>query len=64
MSEQKYVVLHNRGYGLTAYEFEEQDGAINKMVELVRCGEPINSMKLLQEIPRKTQVEAVSIRVG
>ncbi|MCU5668669.1 hypothetical protein OCB72_28935 [Bacillus cereus] len=64
MQEQKYVVLHNRGYGLNAYECETQQEAIDKMAELVRCGEPISSVKLLQEIPTKTKVKAVSIEVG
>lgn len=64
MKETKYVVLHNRGYGLTSYEFETQQDAVDKMAELVRCGEPIASMKLLQEVPTTTKVESVSISVG
>ncbi|PEZ81276.1 hypothetical protein CN374_30180 [Bacillus cereus] len=63
MRETKYFVLHNRGYGLNAYECESKAEATRKIKKLIEDGEPAASIVLTQQIPLKAQIHYVTVEI-
>ncbi|MBJ8093130.1 hypothetical protein [Bacillus cereus] len=63
MKETKYFVLHNRGYGLNAYECESKTEAIRKIKRLIEDGEPTSSIILTQQVTLKTQIHHVTVEI-
>ncbi|CDN36888.1 hypothetical protein [Bacillus thuringiensis] len=63
MRETKYFVLHNRGYGLNAYECESKAEATRKIKRLIEDGEPATSIILTQQVPLKTQIHYVTVEI-
>ncbi|MED1508983.1 hypothetical protein [Bacillus proteolyticus] len=63
MKETKYFVLHNRGYGLNAYECESKAEATRKIKRLIEDGEATSSIILTQQVPLKTQIHYVTVEI-
>ncbi|MGH0487440.1 hypothetical protein ACQVPJ_24010 [Bacillus mycoides] len=63
MKENKYFVLHNRGYGLNAYECESKSVASQKIKKLIEDGEPASSIILTQQVPLKTHIRCVTVEI-
>ncbi|MCU4757431.1 hypothetical protein OCA26_15010 [Bacillus cereus] len=63
MKENKYFVLHNRGYGLNAYECETKFEATRTIKKLVESGEPASSIVLTQQVSLKTKIQSVIVEI-
>ncbi|MBJ8055267.1 hypothetical protein JDS87_25815 [Bacillus cereus] len=63
MKATKYFVLHNRGYGLNAYECESKTAATQKIKRLIEDGEPVSSIILTQQVPLKTHIRCVTVEI-
>ncbi|EJS58166.1 MULTISPECIES: hypothetical protein [Bacillus] len=63
MKETKYFVLHNRGYGLNAYECESKAEAARKIKRLIEDGEPTSTIILTQQVSLKTQIHHVTVEI-
>ncbi|HDR6822023.1 MULTISPECIES: hypothetical protein [Bacillus cereus group] len=58
MSEQKYLVIHQSGFGSTnVYEFETSDGVKEKVTQLIETGESPGSIRVTKEIPVNIKVK-------
>lgn len=63
MKETKYFVLHNRGYGLNAYECESKTEATSTIKRLIEDGEPTSSIILTQQVSLKTKIHSVTVEI-
>lgn len=63
MKETKYFVLHNRGYGLNAYECETKLEASRTIKRLIESGEPASSIILTQQVALKTKIQSVIVEI-
>ncbi|AGE75840.1 hypothetical protein P9W99_18470 [Bacillus cereus] len=63
MKETKYFVLHNRGYGLNAYECESKIEASRMIKGLIEDGEPASSIILTQQVALKTKIQSVIVEI-
>ncbi|SCB98603.1 hypothetical protein [Bacillus wiedmannii] len=63
MKETKYFVLHNRGYGLNAYECESKPEATRTIKRLIENGEPASSIVLTRQVPLKTKIHSVTVEM-
>ncbi|PGB95016.1 hypothetical protein [Bacillus toyonensis] len=63
MKETKYFVLHDRGHGSNVYECNSKTEGIQMVKRLIEAGEPISSIKLMQDIPIKTQIRCVTVEI-
>ncbi|MGH0950543.1 hypothetical protein [Bacillus mycoides] len=63
MKETKYFVLHNRGYGLNAYEYGSKFEASRTIKRLIEDGEPASSIILTQQVALKTKIQSVIVEI-
>lgn len=63
MKETKYFVLHDRGYGLNAYECESKFEATCTIKSLIEDGKPASSIILTQQVSLKTKIHSVIVEI-